>query len=1198
MGGLQLNLFGKPEVILNGAPVTAFESAKSPALLAYLAVTGQAHSRDTLATLLWGDLPEATAKRNLTKALTNLRQLLEPYLLIERHSIAFNHQAHATVDAVIFQAAVESSALLKPDNPERDLAPLRQAVSLYRGDFLEGFYVKNALEFEEWALGQREYLRELMLQALQRLTEQSARLEADPAAALEYCRRWLGLEPWQEAAHRQMMLLLARSGQRDAALAQYETCRQVLAEEFGVEPTAETVALYERIKASGTLPPHNLPPPPNAFVGREAELEQIARHLADPTCRLVTILGTGGIGKTRLALEAARRYLQPERMWLEPNVDDGVYIVSLASITAGQDLSGVTQNLTGLSNQLTAAVAEAIGFSFRGANDLKGQLLTYLRSKAVLLVLDNFEHLIASPLSSLSREGQEDGLALLAGILQQAPQVKLLVTSRERLNLQEEYVLEVAGLTYPMDDWKAGDIAQTATLPARQSFDPSFVRTGFAQDKPANFSAIALFIQRAQQTLTGLTLSAADLPYVVRICQLVEGMPLGLELAASWLRLLSCAEIVAEIERSLDFLTTTMQNVPPRHRSLRAVFEHSWELLSGEEQRVFCQLAVFRGGFGREAATQVTGGALSLLARLADKSFIRRTANGRYELHELMRQYAHEKLWLASDDIAKATKQRGLKIGLAQLAWQRHSSYYLNFVSRREALLRGSTPRQAISQLRLEIDNIRQAWQWAMTEGKVEELGLASGGLSRFYDLTGLFVEGESVFGQTVAYLQNYFLIADDEPNQAVQTVIVKLQVEQVRLLIRRGLPEQAVRIIPQTVELAHQIQDARLEATAYLQWGEALFFHGEAKTTELRVEQALRLARSVGLPDIEAEALRYLGIAVKEQGEYAKALSLYEQALACFRRLGDRRGESLVYNNLGILARSQGFFPEARSQYEQALKGFYEIGDSWGKGVVLNNLGYMLSDQGLYSQAQTIYRQGLQLCREIKDRWGESYFLDNLGNVLRATGDYGAAQGYYYQCLQIRLEIGAQLQVGETLAELALLHHLTHNHKIARNHSQRAEQIGQDTGSLSLQAMALLHLGHAQVALGYLEEGITAYQQAAALRQQLGEHHRATEAQAGLAHAYLTQGNLSQALAQAEAVLAHLEQHHLAGIIEPFRVYWTCYQVLQAAQDPRAREVLATAHHLLQERAANIEDARLRDSYLENIPAHRQIVREFLQIQ
>ena len=238
MKGLQLNLLGKLEVVYEGAAVTGFESAKVPALLTYLAVTGQAHRRDTLATLLWGDLPEATARRNLTKALTNLRQLLEPYLLIEPQRVAFNHQMPAVVDVSLFQAAVEGSALLEAVNPERDLAPLRQAVSLYRGDFLAGFNVKNALEFEEWAVGQREYLRELMLQGLQRLTEQSARLEADPAGALDYCRRWLGLEPWQEAAHRQMMLLLARSGQREAALAQYESCRRILAEELGIRVVA------------------------------------------------------------------------------------------------------------------------------------------------------------------------------------------------------------------------------------------------------------------------------------------------------------------------------------------------------------------------------------------------------------------------------------------------------------------------------------------------------------------------------------------------------------------------------------------------------------------------------------------------------------------------------------------------------------------------------------------------------------------------------------------------------------------------------------------------------------------------------------------------------------------------------------------------------------------------------------------------
>ena len=443
MKGLQLNLLGKPEVVLNGAPVTAFVSAKVPALLAYLAVTGQAHSRDTLATLLWGDLPEATAKRNLTKALTNLRQLLEPYLLIEWHSVAFNYQAPSAVDVGLFQAAVEGSALLEPDNPERDLAPLRQAVSLYRGDFLAGFYVKNALEFEEWALGQREYLRELMLQALRRLTEQSARLEADPAAALEYCRRWLGLEPWQEAAHRQMMLLLARSGQRDAALAQYETCRQILAEELDVAPTPETTMLYERLKATGKPLPHNLPPP-TTFVGRERALSHLRTQLGQPDCRLLTLVGPGGIGKTRLAIEVARRCLAPIFGPDEVNFADGVYFVNLAPVNAGETTSGGLSEASQVTNLILVTVATALDFFFQGAADLKTQVFGHLRRKAMLLVLDNFEHLV-------------EGAGLLVELLNAAPGVRLLVTSRERLNLREEWVWEVGGLAYPGEDWRSGD---------------------------------------------------------------------------------------------------------------------------------------------------------------------------------------------------------------------------------------------------------------------------------------------------------------------------------------------------------------------------------------------------------------------------------------------------------------------------------------------------------------------------------------------------------------------------------------------------------------------------------------------------------------------------------------------------------------------------------------------------------------------
>ena len=886
MKGLQLNLLGKPEVVLNGAPVTAFESAKVPALLAYLAVTGQAHSRDTLATLLWGDLPEATAKRNLTKALTNLRQLLEPYLLIERHSVAFNYQAPSAVDVGLFQAAVEGSALLEPDNLERDLAPLRQAVSLYRGDFLEGFYVKNVLEFEEWALGQREYLRELMLQALRRLTEQSARLEADPATALEYCRRWLGLEPWQEAAHRQMMLLLARSGRRDAALAQYETCRQILAEELDVAPTPETTMLYERLKATGKPLPHNLPPS-TIFVGREPALSHLRTQLSQPDCRLLTLVGPGGIGKTRLAIEVARRCLTPSFGANEVNFADGVYFVNLAPVNAGETTTGGLSEARQVTNLILVTVAAALEFFFQGAADLKTQVFGHLRRKEMLLVLDNFEHLV-------------EGVGLLVELLNAAPGVRLLVTSRERLNLREEWVWEVGGLAYPGEDWTAsltgvemGD-ARQASISNLQTYD-----------------AVALFCLQAQRIRGDFSLSESEAPYVLRLCQLVEGAPLALELAASWLRVLSCAEVVAGVERSLDFLSSSLRNVPDRHRSMRAVFQQSWQMLSKPEQAAFGRLSLFKGGFQREAARAVARAGLPILVNLVDKSLLRLAPSGRYQVHELLRQFAAEKLLVQADPVETPDRRQPES---ALVTWQRYSTYYLSLVSQREASLRGSTPQPALSELRADLDNIRQAWQWAVVAAQIEEIEGALGGLARFYDLTSLFEEGAAVFGQAANDLHDHARSSDEGSKQALQKTVVKLWVEQARLLNRRGLSEQALQVIPQAAELAHQIQDTALEALAYHQWGETLSFHGQPVLAQARLEEALRLARAAGLGAIEAEALRHLGISRIDLGDATGALKFYQESLACFRRLKDRRGEGLALNNLALLATRAGAIGRSRN--------------------------------------------------------------------------------------------------------------------------------------------------------------------------------------------------------------------------------------------------------------------------------------------
>jgi DNA-binding SARP family transcriptional activator len=371
---LQLSLLGKLQISRDGAPVTGFVSAKAQALLVYLAVTARPHDRQALAALLWGDMPQTEARANLRSALSNLRKLLEPYLLISRDEAAFNQASSYWLDVAAFEAA-----LVQPTSPvqgepvplswEVHSQALRQAIELYQGDFLEGFAVREALAFEEWLLSRRERLRQLAVQALHTLAlEHTARGEY--AAGIDYTTRLLALEPWREEAHRQLMILLARSDQRSAALAQYELCCRILAAELGVEPLPETTTLYERLKAAGAARPHNLPPQATPFVGRQAERAHIDGQLEQPTCRLLTLVGSGGIGKTRLALQTAAGKLTA--------FQDGVFFIPLAGVNAAE--------------LLVSSIAEALQLPIYGAEDPKAQLLNYLRPKEMLLVLDNFEH--------------------------------------------------------------------------------------------------------------------------------------------------------------------------------------------------------------------------------------------------------------------------------------------------------------------------------------------------------------------------------------------------------------------------------------------------------------------------------------------------------------------------------------------------------------------------------------------------------------------------------------------------------------------------------------------------------------------------------------------------------------------------------------------------------------------------------------
>lgn len=622
MAALSICLLGTFQVTLDGKPVTAFATAKVRALLAYLGVEAERpHPRPVLAYLLWPDQPERAALHNLRQALVVLRQAIgdreadPPFLLITRQTIQFNPHSSHWLDIAAFTRLFAASQ--QPDQVER----WRQATDLYQGDFMAGLGMRDNIAFEEWVLVRREQYYHQALEALDRLAEHYER-RGKYGQAIHYARRQIALAPWQERAHRQVMRCLAWSGQRNAALAQYESCRLLLRQELEVEPAEETTILYVQIRAgelekpetraqpnepgietkrtainslpSSLLlrPRHNLPIPLTSFIGREKELAQVVAYLTGSDCRLLTLAGPGGMGKTRLALQAAARAASV--------FCDGVYFVPLDAIPKAELLAFAIGNVLNLSSA-----------------DL---LLDYLRPRKVLLVLDSFERLL-------------DGAELLVDLLQAAPKVKIMVTSQARLNLQAEWLMQVDALLFP------------TSLPACSQEKTLFIEEMGAWEKILrDFSAVYLFVQRARQVEAGFTLSPKTGPDVVRLCQLVEGMPLGIELAAAQVDECFPKAIAHGVENGLERLATTRRDVPSRHRSLRALFNYSWALLEKTECASLQRLSVFQGEFDAEAAGAVADTSPVELAALVSKSLLRQTPTGRYAMHQLLRQYAAERL--------------------------------------------------------------------------------------------------------------------------------------------------------------------------------------------------------------------------------------------------------------------------------------------------------------------------------------------------------------------------------------------------------------------------------------------------------------------------------------------------------------------------------------------------------------------------
>jgi predicted ATPase/DNA-binding XRE family transcriptional regulator len=658
----------------------------------------------------------------------------------------------------------------------------------------------------------------------------------------------------------------------------------------------------------------NLPTYLTPFIGRQQEQADLARLLGTPNCRLITLLGPGGIGKTRLAVEVAGQC---------DELSDGVVFVPLAPISEPE--------------AIVPAIAAALAFTFSGATDLASQLLTYLRDKQLLLVLDNMEHLLGA--GGITVE-------LLGQILAQAPRVKLLTTSRERLKLQPEWVVEIEGLPVP---------------PA---------------DRPyvlADYPAFTLFLEHAQRVQHGFHLSADDAQAVAEICRLVGGMPLGLELAAAWVRVLSPQEIGQEIAHGLDASLVSPRDLPERHHSLQAVFDQSWHLLSEAERRVLRKLAVFRGGCSREAAAEVAGASLAVLATLVDKSLARRMAAGgvtRYTLHELVLQYAAERLAEDPDD-HQATEAR-------------HAAYYADLLQRSLGAQTGEPSPTAWAILTRDIDNLRAAWTRAATTGAAETMLAMAPGLMTFYDYRGWLLDGATLFGRAADTLQ-----AAGQAFDAARGLCLGVQGY---FLHRMGRLADGVPLLQQGVAITQAAGRSDLSAKLLIYLGTVELFCARFLSSQQQFAQSAQLAEQAGDHATRLWALYFQGAIAIYTGDTAAAEGYLTICIDSWRSQGYGRGIASSLLSLGEIARLRGDLTAAEQRVREALQITSRMHDEPAFARCLRELGIVALAQGKLDEARYLLIESRESLGRLGDQWAYGRSQYALIRLNIQCGDYGVA--------------------------------------------------------------------------------------------------------------------------------------------------------------------------------------------------------------
>lgn len=827
MSNFYLRLLGSAEIEIesDNKPIASFRSKRVLAVLAYLVVNKKAVSRSHLVDLIWPDKNEENGRGNLRWALSQLKKLLPDAIITTRKTAQFSLPDGCAVDLYALSDALESTA---------DTFPI-EVVDAVRGEFLDGFFFEYSAEYEMWLISIRETIRQQAAAIFSHAADHAASLgKAD--SALKIIDQWLDYDSWNETAYRFKMELLTRSGKPEEAINCYKQLETKLRQELDAAPSLDTELLYNNLVRRTTVSiKNNLPPQPTRFIGRSIEGAKLTHLLQRDEVRLISVIGSGGMGKTRIIVETAGQMLS--------HYLDGVVFVPLAGI---DDVALVPNEV------LEKCIQTGVVPTRRGVEPIS-YLQEALHNKEALLLLDNFEHLM-------------DVTSFVVSLLNRCPQLTILVSSRERLNVRWERIVRMGGLTIP--------------------------------------DAEQLFTQMAEHANPSFRVNNQNRPHIHRICELVEGMPLALELAASWSHVQSCEEIAKAIENSLNVLSVTQRDRPDRHLSVRASFDYSWQLLSEKEQAVLKKLAVFPGSFTVEAAQAIADVDLPTLAALLDKSLLQQETRGeskRYHMHELLRQFLSEQT--ATED-------------LSELLNQFCEFYALVLNHNQDGIMKGSA--DALNLIEVELPNIRRAWMWMMNQQKLQWILGSFQPYAYFYDMRCLWQEGHDLYERMEASLFKSF--EADKNDLAVMMALAGVMVSRANFLSRLGRVAQAEVLLYQSLDMLEPLHNAQGEAFIKFTLGRIASQTHRYEQAESYYHESYELAKSVN--DIPGMARSWVNLAnnFNKLGRYEDAAEYATSARALFEECGDQRGIAIAQGNLGVHAAVNND-SDACIRYAQAVK-------------------------------------------------------------------------------------------------------------------------------------------------------------------------------------------------------------------------------------------------------------------------------------